>query len=939
MLSFVCIVVGSRGADTGGLGAPNSLPISLGASPGLPTLVGSWTADTDELPNNLLPSVPLIGNGYLGVALSSVPFGSFQEPGLVPSRGPGAQCRDPGCGTHGPGLNLWLGSNAMWGVYGASADRADLGPAGRAQRTHLAGLTIDVGELFRGDDAPTTVVGFSAQQHIANGTLVARHSSARHGVLETVAFVHPALNVLVVNCSWTPATPANGTVPATASAAAASVVAAANVTVATWTYARMQNYNPNHGGLNPGQTWPLIAPVTAGLTPEGVQWITRSTTPDNVTTPRAVHAAVATATSPGATAVAVVDQFVLHAGAKNQISQAATVLTLQAPAKNAASFTVITAVADNLLRVADAPELVAVAAAAVAAPTAAPGAVAAAATEHWRAFWGRSRVRLPTQPLIEHMWLGAQYILGVSASSDPRVPAPGLFGPFVTWDVNGWNGDYTLDYNFEATFYGAFGSNHGGLAEGYFQAVLDGLPAARRGAAARAAAHNITDCVPGAAHFNAHIAPWGFGDYDEEWEWQTGQHMHWNGPFASMLFINHWEYTRNATFLREATFPLLTGLLDFWACYLTNATSSSSSAAGWELVDWPDQCAEGQTVANPVMALAFLSRIAASVGEMARALGVAAPPAAAEIATHLAAFHSNATNASEGATAVWTNFDGATVTQSNLWAMYPVWPAEHYSHASNEAVLAVARASAVQYLNLPNGRCVPCIFAPTPPLSHSRFRCASFTHCPLLHPSLYSPVQTFAAAVRAGVSGSAADASSDSAGGPQFTAAAIVEGMNAHLSQHFGANLLTYTSGGGIENVGMSRAVNEMLVACEGGVVQLFPAWPASEPASFYSLRVKGGFLVTADWDGLVGPQVGVMSAVGGMVTVMDPWPPSKARSSRHSNLTVFATAQAGQTSVAHEWTDTADAHRDFYAVRFNTTAGTQYHIILSSQQTAKMYS
>ena len=33
-------------------------------------------------------------------------------------------------------------------------------------------------------------------------------------------------------------------------------------------------------------------------------------------------------------------------------------------------------------------------------------------------------------------------------------------GPWVNWDVNGWNGDYTLDYNFEATFYGVYGSNH-----------------------------------------------------------------------------------------------------------------------------------------------------------------------------------------------------------------------------------------------------------------------------------------------------------------------------------------------------------------------------------------------------------------------------------------------------------------------------------------------
>jgi hypothetical protein len=67
----------------------------------------------------------------------------------------------------------------------------------------------------------------------------------------------------------------------------------------------------------------------------------------------------------------------------------------------------------------------------------------------------------------------------------------------------------------KAAFYGAFGSNHPELAESYFSAVVDGVPAARRGAAALAAAHNITTCSVNATHFNAHITPWGYGDYDE----------------------------------------------------------------------------------------------------------------------------------------------------------------------------------------------------------------------------------------------------------------------------------------------------------------------------------------------------------------------------------------------------------------------------------------
>ena len=37
-----------------------------------------------------------------------------------------------------------------------------------------------------------------------------------------------------------------------------------------------------------------------------------------------------------------------------------------------------------------------------------------------------------------------------TASVDPSVPPPGLYGVWATSDSCSWNGDYTLDYNAEA---------------------------------------------------------------------------------------------------------------------------------------------------------------------------------------------------------------------------------------------------------------------------------------------------------------------------------------------------------------------------------------------------------------------------------------------------------------------------------------------------------
>jgi hypothetical protein len=122
--------------------------------------------------------------------------------------------------------------------------------------------------------------------------------------------------------------------------------------------------------------------------------------------------------------------------------------------------------------------------------------VRTAAVQWWTAFWQRSSVSLPTQPALEALWVGGQYILACTASTDASVPPPGdsppcvacspctlvvlppsplgqvqeeetrwcgvvagvslilcagLYGVWTTSDNAGWNGDATLDYNYEST--------------------------------------------------------------------------------------------------------------------------------------------------------------------------------------------------------------------------------------------------------------------------------------------------------------------------------------------------------------------------------------------------------------------------------------------------------------------------------------------------------
>ena len=116
---------------------------------------------------------------------------------------------------------------------------------------------------------------------------------------------------------------------------------------------------------------------------------------------------------------------------------------------------VYTAFADNALSDSNAAGAAAVtAAASLAAATAArssagtAAAVADASRQFWSEFWNRSAISLPSSPSVERYWYDARYITGSMAPTDPRLPPPGLFGPWVSKDGPAFGGDYTLDYNY-----------------------------------------------------------------------------------------------------------------------------------------------------------------------------------------------------------------------------------------------------------------------------------------------------------------------------------------------------------------------------------------------------------------------------------------------------------------------------------------------------------
>ena len=370
--------------------------------------VGVWNGSLPALPQTTggnLPHSPMLGNGYMGVQLST----DRASPSIVNAsvRGPAAPQSS---------LHLYVGSNAMWGIYPAL--KPALGPTGKGTRRAVGGASLSGLDDLLGSSASS----FAAEQRILSGELHTTSESAA-GALTTVTRMDPHANALTLTCSWAPSQAKLRT----------NEHASLNLTLSVWALNRYPGTPPGqHDGPFKG---PALLPTSSSVLNGTTLVVTREAVPADIKSPRRIKVALAAVVQPplltGASSV--------QAAGADPVTAARGFVPVD-PSKRF-SFTVVVAMADNLHSpTADTASLGDVAAK-LAQDVDASG-LAASASAWWANFWARSFVHLPTQPSVEALWNGAQYILACSASADvdPATPAPGLGGPFVTSDNSGWNG-------------------------------------------------------------------------------------------------------------------------------------------------------------------------------------------------------------------------------------------------------------------------------------------------------------------------------------------------------------------------------------------------------------------------------------------------------------------------------------------------------------------
>ena len=167
----------------------------------------------------------------------------------------------------------------------------------------------------------------------------------------------------------------------------------------------------------------------------------------------------------------------------------------------------------------------------------------------WDAFYRQSFVELPNKT-VEQEYYGSLYLL--ASTSRTGEAAPGLWGNWVMKSP-AWNGDYTLNYNYETPFYAAFPTNHVELADSYDEPVLAWVPNAE----AEAKAGGWTG-----AFYRVHIGPLPNGSADKnQWNQKSC------GAFAATDLVMHYYFTEDSAYAQKI-YPALKDISTFWQNYL-----------------------------------------------------------------------------------------------------------------------------------------------------------------------------------------------------------------------------------------------------------------------------------------------------------------------------------------------------------------------------------
>ena len=445
--------------------------------------------------------------------------------------------------------------------------------------------------------------------------------------------------------------------------------------------------------------------------------------------------------------------------------------------------------------------------------------------EWWKDYWQKSFVSIPDSVIEKQYYLS---LYGTASCSRDKDFPPSIFGTWITRERPNWNGDYHLNYNHMAPYYGLYSSNRIEQADPYYMPMLALIS---RG---NYYSEKVTG-IPDGILLPVGAGPLGIettrrspfmdtyfkGWFDEKLVEDEGFFMGQksNSAYAvvnmSMQFYRTWDkaYTRKV-------YPFVKGVAAFWEKYLT--------FEGDRYVIYNDAIHEGTVgTMNPILSLGLVRMVMQTVSDMSIFLGVDEDKREqwAFITNHISGYPLQERN---GKTVFRYTEKGTDWWDGNTLGIQHIYPAGQIGLNSDPEMLKIAHNTVDEmqrWLDF-NGS-------------------NSF----------------FPAAVRIG-----------------YDPDSILVHLNAY-SRHTYPNGFQLDNPHGIENWStVPNTINEMLCMGHQDIVRVFPVWPREKDASFHQIRVEGAFLVSGELKNGEVASLAIHSEQGRSLSLLNPWKHKKVR-------------------------------------------------------------
>lgn len=471
----------------------------------------------------------------------------------------------------------------------------------------------------------------------------------------------------------------------------------------------------------------------------------------------------------------------------------------------------------------------------------------------WDAFWNESHVEFDDVEL-EYYYYTSQYLFACSSRSGKF--APGIWGPFVTYDSTMWSGDYHINYNYQAPYWHCFSSNHLSLTDNYDQPILDFMDRGRK------LAQTLTGCSGvlypvGINPLGATSARWVMNPNDrlyipykylnpplEDGYMLWGQKT--NAAFAATNMMMHFFSTYDEEYAGKI-YPFVSACADFYADYVKERDGRFVIVDDTfnEELPWSEYIHDyNSTTALGLARMSFKG--AATLSEF---LGV-----------------------DEGKRERWEDIESRLADYPLGYTDDGRLSLKNMQRRSEDGRDEDFKASGLCRVSI-HGLILPSeVAGPVSTPELNKILLEDIAHWKAREDSdwaytLGNGFETcYPGAVRVG-----------------YPATEILKHMKERIAMRVFANGWITQMGGGIETLSaVPMTINEMLLQSYEGVVRIFPNWDRNLDASYQNLRAYGAFLVSSSIKNGEIPEVTVYSEKGRVCNLQNPWPGRSVKVSRN---------------------------------------------------------